>query len=126
MWIEWDGMTQVAEFRLGDEESRDVGRLLDQLCSTEPIALDAFLHQAVPLSGHLPFCVRKLLYDLKLTEMAPGVLIRTNPIVSERCGPTPNSIPSPRRTSATREEVLHILYASLLGEVFAWESIQSG
>jgi hypothetical protein len=55
------------------------------------------------------------------------VAIANSPINLDAIGTTPDRIPGAgEKTTVTREEALHLLYSCLLGEPFAWSSIQNG
>jgi len=109
-------------------EARQIEKLLKEMCPEDsPVETDRFLREAHVLAHGLPKRIRRELYEFKLFESSPGICIRHNPVRSESIGPTPDHIPSrEEKLYITREEMLHVLYASLLGEVFAWSSIQNG
>lgn len=102
--------------------------LLNEICpENKLVETEHFLREAQVIAQELPKRIRKELYEFKLLESSIGICIKHNPIDDAKIGPTPDHIPSrEEKFFVTREEMLHILYASLLGEVFAWSSIQNG
>jgi len=109
-------------------EIAETERVLMALFEGRPSTdLDSLMRQAHVAAQELPKRVRRALYELKLNEDALAVCIRNGPVDDQRIGPTPTSLRSPGQAErATPEEALHILYASLLGEPFTWNTIQSG
>jgi Fe(II)/alpha-ketoglutarate-dependent arginine beta-hydroxylase len=113
---------------LSSDERKQTEALLDSILQgRSAIQLDPFLSEAVIQSHKLPERIRRFLYSFKLRESTGGVLIRQNPLDEESVGPTPSELRPPGMLEiATREIVLHVLYACQLGEPFAWNSIQDG
>lgn len=87
---------------------------------------DRFLIEAHLLSHELPERIRRFFYEFKLTEFSEGICIRNNPINLERVGNTPLSLPGGVPPRLLQGDVLHILYGSLLGEIFGWSNHQGG
>lgn len=111
---------------LHPDEIVEIEKLLDRIVSLgSTVDKDDFLLEAQILSHELPKRVRQVFYQFKLTESNPGIIVKNSPIDLDRVGPTPK-LPLYQVSSLTREEVLHVLYASLLGEVIAWSFFQDG
>jgi L-asparagine oxygenase len=93
---------------------------------SNPLEIDRFLIEAHLFSHELPARIRRVFYEFKLTEFSEGICIRNNPINLERVGRTPLSLPSGIPPKIIEEDVLHLLYGSLLGEIFGWSNHQGG
>jgi hypothetical protein len=102
-----------------------VDRFLDDILrERSTVSADGFLQDAHVLAQELPKRIRMEAYRFKLAESAIALCIKNNPI-SPNLPPTPSQI-SGRRNTLDRQEILHVLYCSLIGEPFAWSSIQNG
>jgi L-asparagine oxygenase len=121
--------TIIRQIELTLKEEEQINELLDEICYPDQ-SVDAahFLSEAHTFAQELPRRIRREIYEFTLYESSLGLCVKNNPIRGAmEIGPTPDHIPSPdEKLRATREEILHMLYASLLGEVFAWSSIQNG
>jgi hypothetical protein len=107
------------------KESTHVEGLLNELFNgSSQILASEFVDQAHVIAHELPRRLRMALYKFTLTESATAICVRGNPIANN-LPPTPKQI-APRWESIFREEALHILYCSLVGEPFTWSSIQNG
>lgn len=85
------------------------------------------LNTASVLAQEVPRRIRSAMYEFKSRETADVVCIRTKMIDDRTLGPTPLAHRSPGEgEDANRQEAMHVLFASLLGEPFAWTSIQNG
>ncbi|NJR60704.1 MAG: hypothetical protein HC769_18870 [Cyanobacteria bacterium CRU_2_1] len=119
-------LTSIQKLCLEPHELAVVNQLLDELFrGVEEINLEEFLNKSFLLSHRLPERLQKFIYDFKTREDIPGILIR-HPELPFDVASTPDFLPADRRKTVTRDEALHILYASLLGYVIAWDSIQNG
>jgi hypothetical protein len=118
----------LRQFRLTDSDRSQVRDLLIEVCR-HPNNLEesSFLPRASLLAHELPIRVREALYDFKLRESSVGLLITNNPVSPQDVGPTPKSHwrPGERRPLAP-PQIMHGLYASLLGEIYGFESQQCG
>ncbi|WP_088889847.1 TauD/TfdA family dioxygenase [Leptolyngbya ohadii] len=118
--------TPIRELVLNQHELKDVNHLLNQILGdTEEIGLEELLSKCFVLSHRLPERIKQFVYDFKTTEHSPGILIR-HPEPPFDVAFTPEFLVTHRRETVTRDEVLHILYATLVGYVIAWNSIQNG
>jgi Fe(II)/alpha-ketoglutarate-dependent arginine beta-hydroxylase len=109
-------------------ELQDLTRLLDQIeNSFESFESDDELCRVTTFAHQLPRRIRDVLNSFRLAQMS-GVLCISGYIVEqERIGPTPGhwrdrTVPS----AAHREELLLLLFSSLLGDPFCWATQQNG
>jgi len=111
-----------------DKEIKDVNQLLNYiLMNNDFISTNEILSEIKLFSDELPKRIRQEFYDFKLKENTLSLCLRGFPLDQNKIGLTPTCIPSPEdKKIATREEVLHFLFATLLGEIFTWSSIQNG
>jgi hypothetical protein len=115
----------IENLTLEPEESVLIEQLLSEvLKGHSSVSVTEFLVQAHVVAQELPRRIRTQLYRFKLTERAAALCIKNN-YVSEDLPPTPTHIPATSE-NWNREEILHVLYCSLVGEPFAWSSIQNG
>jgi Fe(II)/alpha-ketoglutarate-dependent arginine beta-hydroxylase len=103
--------------------------LLAELTSRYGSAEDeGFLRNVSVFAHELPRRVRVFLNDFKQLEPAPGVCVISGyPVEDARIGPTPQHWKTKGGVSPTlAEEMLFLLFASALGEVFGWATQQGG
>lgn len=106
-----------------------VRALLSELTSKYSSAEDESFIKDVSVFAHeLPRRVRVFLNDFKHLEPAPGVCVISGyPVDDARIGPTPEHWRARGGVSpALAEEMLFILFASLLGDIFGWALQQGG
>jgi Fe(II)/alpha-ketoglutarate-dependent arginine beta-hydroxylase len=113
---------------LTNEEYASIRSLLDVLTSKySSVEEEQFLAEACVYAHELPRRVRSFLNDFKQSER-PGIcLISGYPINDQSLGKTPlhwKAKPAHSRTLA--EEMLLVLFGSLLGDVFGWATEQDG
>lgn len=105
-----------------------VNRLLDEIESDfEHLDSHDALHRATVLAHRLPTRIRLHLNALRLGQLSGVLCISGYQVDQDRLGPTPRhwrDRPSP--STAHREELLLILYGSLLGDPFSWATQQDG
>ncbi|MGH1396846.1 MAG: guanitoxin biosynthesis L-enduracididine beta-hydroxylase GntD [Trichormus sp.] len=114
---------------LTNQEISDIQSLLKDITSEYSNVEDLdFLQEASLFAHELPWRVREFINNFKLTEDMPGnVIISGYPIDDSKIGLTPNHWKWKADTSRTLEEqILLVLYGSLLGEVFGWSTQQDG
>ena len=114
--------------RLAADECQAIQGLLDELCASYPSAEEArFLNDACVISHDLPRRVRGFINELRNGEPPSGLGIISGFGVDEaRIGPTPKDWKDNQKQGGdVREEMLLVLYASLLGDPFAWASEQA-
>ena len=118
----------VKTLDLKDSEAQQISALLGEIMAgREHVETLPLLTRAAALSGDLPRRVREFFYDFKRLEQHIGICVKGNPINPASIPPTPADYPPAGRVeTAVRSEVLHYLYTALLGEPFAWSSIQNG
>jgi Fe(II)/alpha-ketoglutarate-dependent arginine beta-hydroxylase len=114
---------------LTSEENASTHALLDLLTSKYSSVEDPdFLREASVYAHELPRRIRSFLNDFKLSEQSPGIcLISGYSVDDKKLGKTPQhwKDKSPR-SRALEEEMLLVLYGSLLGDVFGWATEQDG
>jgi Fe(II)/alpha-ketoglutarate-dependent arginine beta-hydroxylase len=122
-------MPTTTQLSLTDQEKKKTSSLLDQFTTTYYSAEDPdFLERAPLLSHRLPERICEFLNDFKYREEGSGIaLISGNRVDDCEIGPTP-LVPMRREDSkrTQREQMLLVLYASLLGDVFGWSTQQAG
>lgn len=113
---------------LEDLEVKSIRNLIEEIFNGQDyVAIDDFLLMAHVFAQELPRRVRKMFYKMKLEEDVFGLCIRNSPLDLETIGETPSQLLSKNEEQwLTKAEALHILYASLLGEVFNWSTQQGG
>jgi Fe(II)/alpha-ketoglutarate-dependent arginine beta-hydroxylase len=109
-------------------ERQAVMQLLDEIESEfQNLEFDEVLYRSAVFAHELPIRIRHALNTLRL-ERASGLLCISGYIVDQdRIGPTPShwrDLPTPSAT--WREELLLILFSSLLGNPFGWATQQNG
>jgi hypothetical protein len=120
-------MTTPAKwFQLRKNERNTLNRTICKLREREP---DLDITRACTLgptyAPELPIRLRRLLAEFKLSLDIPAIVISGLPI--DNIKPTPSNVPaSDNHRSPTDDEIVHIIIASYLGQVFAWDSIQNG
>lgn len=114
---------------LSDSETKDIKLLLSEITSQYKSVEDAdFLKDAPVFAADIPKRVRIFLNNFKQLELPPGAcVISAYPVDDKRIGRTPDHWKSRPGVSPTlEEEVLFVLFASLLGEVIGWATQQNG
>jgi hypothetical protein len=122
-------ISHPARLDLGREELRCMDILLDELTGCFlSVENPQFLASAGAYAGELPRALRLAMEEFRLREQPPGMLIVSGYHVDDhRIGPTPLDLTraaANRRTS--REDMLFVVVASLLGDVFGWRREQGG
>jgi len=118
----------VRRISVAEPELKAIQRLLDALMQgQETLDLETFLLEAHLRAHELPERIRAEFYAFKLREDFGVICVENNPIDQQNFGPTPSRLPERDvRERIRREEALHLLYCTLLGEPFGWTSIQNG
>jgi Fe(II)/alpha-ketoglutarate-dependent arginine beta-hydroxylase len=114
---------------LDANEISAIRALLAELTSRYDSAEDeGFLRDVSVFAHELPRRVRRFLNDFKQLEPAPGVCVVSGyPVRDAALGPTPAHWKARGPASpAVAEEMLFLLFASLLGDVFGWATQQGG
>ena len=102
---------------------------------TQKIALEhtsveeaQFIRRATVYAHELPRRVREFLTDFKLQEPADGVCVISGyPIDNTRLGKTPAHWKWKLDTALSlKEQIMFVLFGSLLGDAFAWSTQQDG
>lgn len=110
------------------EEIEEIRGLLAELVGRFRTAEDAELHAEAVLYAHrLPLRIRRHLNDFRLREPEEICLISGWPVDQERIGPTPKHWRhKPLCSPALSEEMLLVLFGSLLGDTIGWSTQQDG
>jgi Fe(II)/alpha-ketoglutarate-dependent arginine beta-hydroxylase len=114
--------------KLDDSELKEIDRLLDDVeTSYRASTFEDFLDQVPVFSHDLPRNVRATLNSFRLGRLSGWLSISGYEVNQEALGATPGHWreevqPSP----ALREELLLLLYGSLIGDPFCWETQQDG
>lgn len=119
----------MSRITLTSEEDTSIHALLNLLTSKYSSVEDPqFLREASVYAHELPWRVRSLLNDFKLSEQSPGVCFITGySLDDKKVGKTPpHWKDKPALSLALEEEMLLVLYGSLLGDVFGWATEQDG
>src|SRR5436853_4652113 len=114
---------------LSNQEISVINSILDDITSQfDSVEDDSFLHNVPVFAQELPRSIRKLINDYKLREDMSGILLISDyPVDDDLIGKTPDHWATKRYpTHAFREEVLLILFGSLLGYIFGWATQQGG
>lgn len=114
---------------LSEAEVRSLKGLLGELQAQFHSAADPrFLNLCSALAGELPSSVRSFLNEFRHSDPSVGaVIISGNTIEDARIGETPDHWKQAHEEQrALSEEMLLILYGSLLGDVFCWGTEQGG
>lgn len=116
------------QFRLNDEDRKAVRRLLIEVARHQDnLEENAFLDHAVLLAQEIPLRIREVFDEFKRRKTSPILLITNNPILAQDVGPTPASHYSQgEKRPLNLPQLMHGLYASLLGEPFGFETQQNG
>ncbi len=119
----------MSNITLSEEEQSSIKLLLKQLSAQYDSVEDGdFLKDASVHAHDLPRRLRAFLNDFKSLEQPPGICIISGYKVDEnKIGDTPAHWKFRQNISRTREEeILLILFGSLLGDVLAWSTQQDG
>lgn len=116
------------ELEIDVNELAELNQLLDQIeGGFENLETDEALHEATVFAHELPIRIRRTLNAFRLERMSGVLRISGYLLDQDRVGPTPahwRDRPSPSATH--REELLLILFSSLLGDPIAWATQQNG
>lgn len=117
----------LAELRLSRQQAADAAALAARCARDYPDADDpAFLADAGVLAHELPGDIRFFLERARLDEGPHALVIRGNAVDDATIGPTPGHWRDARTPGSRPFSFLLALYASLLGDVFAWATQQDG
>ncbi len=111
---------------LSAEETSAIHALLDSIAARHASAeAPDFLDNTALYAHDLPHRVRAFLSNFKMRESSAACVISGYPIDDAKIGQTPSHWKD--KSPATRcEEMLFVLYGSLLGDVFGWSTQQDG
>jgi len=118
----------VSYLELNSTELHQISELFtDIFRGQSQIVLRDFLKTAAVWGQELPRRVRQHLYEFKVDQSYEAVCVRGFPLDDKALGPTPGAHRSAGEIELVGpNEIIHVLCASLLGEPFAWSTIQNG
>jgi hypothetical protein len=121
-------MAMLATYVLSRSDRASVRDLLQEIASDPNNLSEAvFLDKAALMAHALPLSIREAIYKFKLREHSPLLLVTNNPVLPSDVGPTPVSHWLPGQEKLLNlPQLMHGLYASLLGEPFGFETQQHG
>lgn len=114
---------------LTKSEMESITSLLSRITATHRSAEDAgFLKEAALYAHELPRRVRACLNSFRLEEWPSGVCIISGyEIDPDKVGATPDHWrPQADAARTLEEEIIFVLFSSLLGDVFGWAAQQDG
>jgi Fe(II)/alpha-ketoglutarate-dependent arginine beta-hydroxylase len=112
-----------------DREINEIKSLIKNISTQySSVEDDDFLKDVSIIAHELPKRIRKFINDFRLLEPSSGVcLISGYPILDEKIGKTPSHWQHRAKISpALEEEIIFMLFGSLLGEVIGWSTQQAG
>jgi Fe(II)/alpha-ketoglutarate-dependent arginine beta-hydroxylase len=114
--------------KINADELRAVTELLDEFEDDFGLLeADDSLLRATTLAHRLPLRIRLALNEFRLERRSGVLCISGYQVDQDRLGPTPGHWRDRAgRSPAHREELLLLLYGSLLGDPFAWATQQDG
>jgi Fe(II)/alpha-ketoglutarate-dependent arginine beta-hydroxylase len=109
-------------------ELKDLTQLLDQIeYEFDSFESDEELHRVTTFAHELPSGIRRTLNAFRLEQMSGVLCISGYDVDQDRIGPTPaHWRERPVPSTARREELLLLLFSSLLGDPFCWTTQQNG
>lgn len=117
------------QLSLSDKEVGVIQSLLGEIVSRHnSVESPEFLNDAAVYAHELPLRVRKFLNDFKHQELKSGVgVISGYPVSGRKIGSTPPHWKARQDISPTlEEEILLVLFGSLLGDPLGWATQQNG
>ncbi|MDZ7963724.1 MAG: guanitoxin biosynthesis L-enduracididine beta-hydroxylase GntD [Nostoc sp. DedSLP03] len=114
---------------LCDSEINEINSLIKSVVfQYSSVENNDFLKDALIIAHELPKRIRTFINDFRLLEPASGVcLISGYPISDQKIGKTPSHWQCrPKISPALEEEIIFMLFGSLLGEVIGWSTQQAG
>ncbi|MCG6137825.1 MAG: arginine beta-hydroxylase, Fe(II)/alpha-ketoglutarate-dependent [Nostoc sp. LLA-1] len=114
---------------LSEKECSDIQSIIKNIACQYTSVEDPYFLQEVSVIAHeLPRRIRRFLNDFRLLEPSSGICIISGyPISDEKIGKTPSHWKyRPEISPTLEEEILFILFSSLLGEVVGWSTQQAG
>ena len=117
-----------AILKIGTNEIKELNALLEDLANKYNSADDKEFIQNSCIYAHLlPERIKLFLNDFRITEDKAACVIKGYPIDNNDIGSTPPHWRESSKTKNTlKEEILFVLYSSILGDVFGWSTEQEG
>jgi Fe(II)/alpha-ketoglutarate-dependent arginine beta-hydroxylase len=116
------------KLELEKAELEELTLLLNEIEDTfDDLESSAALLRSAVYAHKMPSRLRSALNEFRLEQMSGVLCISGYPVEQERLGPTPSHWRDrPVPSTARREELLLILFSSLLGDPFCWATQQDG
>lgn len=113
---------------LDPAELEELTPLLNEIDVTfDDLESSVNLHRAVVYAHRLPTRLRFTFNEFRLGQLSGVLRVSGFPVDQKRLGPTPSHWRDrPVPSTARREELLLILFSSLLGDPFCWATQQDG
>src|SRR5262245_42714126 len=119
----------MEKIELSGSEIQSIKSLLSRITARYASAEDPdFIKEAALYAHDLPRPVRAGLNRFKLEEPSSGICVISGYVIDqEKIGRTPDHWrPRADASRTLEEEILLVLFSSLLGDVFGWETQQAG
>lgn len=119
---------KIHQLALSPLEQETIDRLVTNILGgSARTELSSVLEVAEVYAQELPRSVRQLFHSFKLRQSYDAIYINLANLLEDKVGPTPPHHRPPGEVEyANYYDVVHILFATLLGEPFAWSTIQNG
>jgi Fe(II)/alpha-ketoglutarate-dependent arginine beta-hydroxylase len=120
---------ESSRLNLTPDEISSIQRLLGRVAArVRSVEDERFLGEAALLAHELPLRLRTFLLNFKLAEPGEGFCVISDyPVDHSKIGSTPSHWNAEEgRARTLEEEILFVLLASLLGDVFGWATQQNG
>lgn len=120
---------EISRLVLSERDISEIQSLLNNIAKQyNSVEDDSFLKNSSLFAQELPRRIREFFNDFKLLESNLGICIISGyPIEDSKIGKTPNHWKWKDDASRTlKEQILLVLYGSLLGCVFGWSTQQDG
>jgi Fe(II)/alpha-ketoglutarate-dependent arginine beta-hydroxylase len=116
------------KLELGQAELEELALLLDEIeGELGDLESSAALLRSAVYSHKLPGRIRSIFNEFRHGQLSGVLCVSGYPVDQERLGPTPSHWRDrPAPSTARREELLLILFSSLLGDPFCWATQQDG
>ncbi|MFI2959687.1 guanitoxin biosynthesis L-enduracididine beta-hydroxylase GntD [Priestia sp. JSM ZJ58] len=110
------------------DEIKDLNVLLNELiCKYNSSDNEEFIQNSCIYAHLLPERIKLFLNDFRLTEEKAACVIKGYPVDNNEIGSTPPHWRESAKSKGTlKQEILFVLYSSILGDVFGWSTEQEG
>lgn len=115
----------ITEYQMTDPDRAAVDVLVTDIV-TNFKSLDGLLRDVRLYSAELPRDMRVAMHRFGTEELSHAIVIRQTGLDDKAIPPTPSVMPTEPEKQVRQFDVLHLLLASTLGEIFTFDSIQLG